>query len=616
MSEQRNIILAVALSLAVFVLWSVLFPPAQPSKTPAQHPAASQQTSAQQTTATPSSSIPGISASKAPAMTRSEALAQSKRVPIEAPRVKGSINLKGATLDDLDLRDYHETIKKTSPLITLLSPNGAPNAYYTEFGWTAPEGAQAALPGPDTEWQVESGATLTPTTPVTLKWDNGQGLIFHITFAIDQNYMFTITQSVTNQSGHDVALTPYGVISRMEAPTTGGVWFVHEGFAGWIDGSLKNRKWKALRKNGGFNTQSTGGWFGFTDKYWMASLIPPQQAPLTLSVNYDHPSGADSERFATAYQLNPKSLASGASLKTESHLFAGAKEVSTVDHYESALGIKRFDLAIDWGFARFLTKPIFMLLEFFKGLLWGNLGLAILAVTVCVKLIFFPLANRSYETAAKMKKLQPQLKDIQTRYKDDKAELQKQMAAIYQKEKLNPLAGCLPVLLQIPVWYSLYNVLFITIEMRQAPFFGWIHDLSARDPTMLGNLFGLIPGFDPSHIPMIAPVLTVGVWPLVMGLTMFVQTGLTPTPATDPTQKMIFTWMPVLWTFMLAAMPVGLVIYWTWNNFLSIVQQSFIMHKAGTPVSLMNIAGVRTVARLFGVKPSDKSKRVASTPKQ
>lgn len=609
MSEQRNIILAVALSLAVFVLWSVLFPPAKSPTTPAQNPVASQQTT------TASSNIPGMPSSQASAMTRPQALAKSSRVPIDAERVSGSINLTGAALDDLELKGYRETIKKDSPLITLLSPRGAPGAYYTEFGWTAPQGSNTALPGPNTEWQIESGSTLTTTTPVTLKWDNGQGLVFHITFAIDQNYMFTVTQSVDNQGAGNVALTPYGVISRLDAPKTGSVWFAHEGFAGWIDGSLKNRKWKKLRDDGGFNTASTGGWLGFSDKYWMASLIPPQQAHLTLSVDYDHPDGAESERFASAFQLDPQTLASGAALKTESHLFAGAKEVKTVDHYETALNIKGFDFAIDWGFARFLTKPIFIALEFFKDVFWGNLGLAILAVTVCVKLIFFPLANRSYETAAKMKKLQPQLKEIQERYKDDKVELQKQMAALYQKEKLNPLAGCLPVLLQIPVWYSLYNVLFITIEMRQAPFFGWIHDLSARDPTALINLFGLLP-FDPMHVPVIGPALAIGAWPLVMGLTMLVQTGLTPTPATDPTQKMIFTWMPVLWTFMLAAMPVGLVIYWTWNNFLSIVQQSFIMQKSGTPVDPMNIAGVKTIARLFGAKPDDKTKRVASTPKQ
>ncbi|HXZ68559.1 MAG TPA: membrane protein insertase YidC [Alphaproteobacteria bacterium] len=610
MSEQRNLILAIALSLGVFVMWSILFPPAPPPKTPAQ--------SAQQTTTASPSAIPGVTPTQLAQMTRPQALAQSQRVQIDAPRVSGSINLTGAMLDDLDLKGYHDTIDPKSPLITLLSPRGAANAYYTEFGWTAPQGSEVALPGPTTQWTVESGSTLTATSPVTLKWDNGQGLIFHITYAIDANYMFTVTQSVDNQSGRDIGLVPYGVISRLEAPKTGSVWFAHEGFAGWISGSLKNKKWKALREDGSFTTQSTGGWLGFTDKYWMASLIPPQKSHLSLAVNYDHPGGDATERFATAYQLDPKILASGATLKTESHFFAGAKEVSTIDNYESSLHIDGFDRAIDWGWAYFLTKPIFMVLEFFKGLLWGNLGLAILAVTVCVKLIFFPLANRSFETAAKMKKLQPQLKEIQERYKDDKVELQKQMAALYQREKLNPLAGCLPVLLQIPVWYSLYNVLFITIEMRQAPFFGWVRDLSARDPSMLGNLFGLL-HYDPLHIPVIGPFIAIGVWPLIMGLTMFVQTGLTPTPATDPTQKMIFTWMPVLWTFMLASMPVGLVIYWTWNNFLSILQQAFIMQKAGTPVDLSNLPGVKPIARLFGAKTagSDKSKPgAASAPKQ
>ena len=611
MSEQRNLVLAIALSLAVFVIWTIVFPPAPPPKSPAH---GSPQAQSEQG----APGIPGITQTQLPPMTRGQALELApRRLKIDAPRVSGSINLTGAVLDDLSLTKYHQEIDPKSPLITLFSPRGAAGAYYAEFGWTAPQGSQAPLPGPTTQWQIESGTVLAPNAPVTIKWDNGQGLVFHITYAIDANYMFTVTQRVDNQSGRDIALVPYGVVSRFEAPKAGSVWFAHEGFAGWINGSLKNKKWKGIREDGGFNMQSIGGWLGFTDKYWMASMIPPQKAHLTVAVNYDHPGSETTERFASAYQLDPKIVTQGSTYTTESHLFAGAKEVKTVDDYEASLHIDGFDRAIDWGWAYFLTKPIFMALEFFKGVLWGNLGLAILAVTVCVKLIFFPLANRSFETAAKMKKLQPQLKDLQERYKDDKVELQKQMASLYQREKLNPLAGCLPVLFQIPVWYSLYNVLFITIEMRQAPFFGWVHDLSARDPSMIGNLFGLL-HYDPMHLPVIGQLLAIGVWPLLMGLTMFVQTGLTPTPTTDPTQKLIFTWMPVLWTFMLASMPVGLVIYWTWNQLLSIIQQAYIMAKAGTPVDLANIPGVKPLLRMFSAKrgDGDKPKRGAASAKQ
>ena len=599
MSEQRNWIIFGVLAIIILVGWNIVFPPAPNPHRPTPGPGGETSTSASRP------ALPGVAAPSAtPAMTRPEALARSKRVIIDAPQVTGSIDLTGARLDDLRLTKYHETPDPSSPTITLLSPQGLPDAYFSEFGWTLPQGSRAIVPGPNTVWQVEQGNQLSPDAPVTLKWDNGQGLVFRITYAIDKNYMFTITQSVANTGANEVTLVPFGVISRYQATRANSVWFLHEGFVGWIDGSLKNLKWKKLRSDGGFSQASTGGWLGFADKYWLAALAPPQTAKLTASVGVDEPGGI--ERFATAYQLQPAAIAPGARSTTESHFFAGAKEVKTVGAYRDSLGIARFDLAIDWGWFRFFTEPVFYVLDFFGHLL-GNFGLAILMVTLCVKVLFFPLANKSYETMSKMKKLQPQLKALQERYKDDKIELQKQMAQIYQKEKINPLAGCLPVFLQIPVFYSLYNVLFITIEMRQAPFFGWIHDLSAKDPTTIFNLFGLIPW----HPPVF---LMLGAWPLLMGLTMFVQTSLTPSAATDPTQKMIFMFMPIMFTFMLASFPAGLVIYWTWNNLLSIVQQAVIMQRMGTPIDITNVPGIGNVARLLGVKPKPPDRAAAPNP--
>jgi YidC/Oxa1 family membrane protein insertase len=601
MSEQRNIVIAIVLSIAIFVGWSYLFPPAPNPHKPQPGPG----TTAASTAPNAPPALPGGVVQSAPvaAVSRDQLLARSTRVPIDAPDVSGSINLTGARLDDLRLTKYHETPSDGSPTITLLSPQGLPDAYYSEFGWTAAQGSKIALPGADTVWTVESGNQLSPDAPVTLKWDNGQGLVFRITYAIDKHYMFTVVQNVENDSTAEATLTPYAVVSRYQGATgtNSNIWFLHEGFVGWIDGSLKNVKWKKLDKDGGFSVVSTGGWMGFADKYWLAALAPPQSAKLTASVGIDHPGGI--ERFATAYELQPVAVAPGAKSTTESHFFAGAKEVKTVGAYKDSLGITRFDLAIDWGWFRFMTEPVFYALDFF-GHLTGNFGIAILLVTLCFKILFFPLANKSYETMAKMKKLQPQLKAIQERYKDDKAELPKQTAQIYQKEKINPLAGCLPMFLQIPVFYSLYNVLFITIEMRQAPFFGWIHDLSAKDPTTIFNLFGLLPYHPPAF-------LMLGAWPLIMGVTMFVQTSLTPSAATDPTQKMIFMFMPIMFTFMLASFPAGLVIYWTWNNLLTIVQQSVIMQRMGTPVDFLSLPGVSQIARLLGAKrkPPDKVAR-------
>jgi YidC/Oxa1 family membrane protein insertase len=526
----------------------------------------------------------------APALDRQAAVAAGPRVRIETPSLTGSIPLKGGRIDDLVLTKYRETVDPASANVVLFSPSGAPHPYYAEYGWLAGHGVAQPMPNQDTLWRQEKDAPLTPTSPVTLVWDNGQGLVFRRTISVDTDYLFTVAEEVENKTGAPVTLHPYALISRHGMPKVEGFYILHEGLIGVFGtAGLQEIAYADVLKDGGSKTfkQTGGGWLGFTDKYWAAALVPDQKTPYEAKLSGTK---GPKDYFQTDFAGGPVVIAPGARHTTTSHLFAGAKQVNLIDAYGERLGAKQFDLLIDWGWFYFITKPLFKLLHWLS-LFFGNYGLAILATTVLVKLVFFPLANKSYESMAKMKMLQPEMEKLRERYKDDRAKQQQELMAIYKAKKINPMAGCLPILLQIPVFFALYKVLFITIDMRHAPFYGWIKDLSAPDPTSLFNLFGLLPYAVPEF-------LHVGVWPIIMGITMWVQMQLNPQQP-DPIQQKIFNWMPVMFTFLLASFSVGLVIYWAWNNVLSLIQQYTIMQKNGAEIHLWKNMGLdKVMARL------------------
>ncbi len=574
MSDQRNLILAIVLSAAIVIAFQMLYTPELPRPTPS----APQATTAETTTA-PGAPTAGTSAAPAPpgatqatpalvGKPRAALLAAVPRVTIDSPRLRGSIALAGGRIDDLVLKDYRETTDPESPQITLLNPVGSQNAYYAEFGWVAAD-SSVKVPGPETVWSADR-ATLDAKTPVTLSWDNGEGLRFIRRIALDDNYMFTVTQRVENYGGKAVTLYPYGLINRTGTPKTLGYYILHEGLLGVLGDSLIEVKYKDIKEKKLKALESAGGWLGITDKYWLAALVPDQAAKIKGRFVYTQRKAVD--KYQVDYQRDAVVVQPGAGAEVTDRLFAGAKVVKLLDQYRDTLGVPLFDRAVDFGWFYFLTRPIFFLIDLFNHWL-GNFGLAILLLTILIKALFFPLANKSYKAMSKMKRLQPKMTELRERYGDDKARLQKELMALYKTEKVNPMSGCLPILIQIPVFFSLYKVLFVTIEMRHAPFFGWIQDLSAPDPTSLFNLFGLLP-FDPPSF------LHIGAWPLAMGITMFLQQKLNPQPP-DPTQAKIMMLLPVVFTFMFARFPAGLVIYWTWNNILSITQQWIIMRRMG-----------------------------------
>jgi YidC/Oxa1 family membrane protein insertase len=581
--DQKNLLLAIVASVAIlfgFQYLSSKFLPAPPppakstaQTTPAQ-PAPGTAPPGPAAEAPTGGTSPVGAASQALAETREAAIAEQPRVKIDTPRLHGSIALTGGRIDDLTLATYHETIDPKSPEVVLLWPTGTADPYFAEFGWigTAPD---VKLPGSETKWSA-SGGPLAPGHPVTLSWDNGAGLTFTRAISIDENYMFTVEDGVKNAGSAPVSLTPYGLISRTGTPPVSGYYILFEGPIGFLEGGLQEVKYTSLTPEKPADFGSTGGWLGFTDKYWLTALIPPQTE--SVKAQFRHAVGANNvDRYQADYTGVPVSVPAGGEASTSTRFFAGAKEVGLLDAYANS-GIPRFDRAIDFGWFYFLTKPIFLVLVFFHGLL-GNFGLAILVLTFLIKLAFFPLANKSYAAMSKMKLLQPEVAKAREKYPDDKAKQQQEIMALYKKVGANPLAGCLPIVIQIPVFFSLYKVLFVTIEMRHAPFFGWIHDLSAPDPTSFANLFGLLP-FDPLAVPMVGHFLAIGAWPLLMGITMFLQQKLNPQPV-DPVQARMFMFLPIVFTYMLSAFPAGLVIYWSWNNLLSIAQQWAIMHRRG-----------------------------------
>ncbi|MGK6316169.1 membrane protein insertase YidC [Neorhizobium sp. DT-125] len=599
MEKNRNYFIAIALSVLIVLAWQFLYMnPRMEAQQRAEEARRALQGETAQTTSpespgaqsgsgTSTGNLPGANPAQATA-TRDQALARSPRVQIETPALIGSINLTGARFDDLKLREYHETVDDSSPIITLFSPSDTRDGYFTELGYI-PNESIGTVPGTSTQWTLASGDKLTQQTPVTLSFTNDKGITFTRTISVDDHYMLTVADKIDNKTAAPVTLAPYGRVIRNNKPATPSVWVIHEGFIGVMGegGRLSEHTYSNIEEEQYTNEKATTGWFGITDKYWAATIVPPQTLPYVT--RFSHFTGGQAS-YQADYKGDDLTIQPGQSTELKNLVFAGAKEVPLVSRYETDYSIPQFNRLIDWGWFYFITKPMFQLMDFFFRHV-GNFGVAILLTTVVVKAIFFPLANKQYASMANMKRVQPKLEELKAKHGDDRMAMQQAMMALYKEEKINPIAGCWPVLLQIPVFFALYKVIYVTIEMRHAPFFGWIQDLSAPDPTSLFNLFGLLP-YDVPHF------LLIGVWPLVMGITMFLQMRMNPTPP-DPTQAMIFTWMPVVFTFMLASFPAGLVIYWAWNNALSITQQALIMKRHGAKIELFsNLKG------LFRRKPA------------
>jgi YidC/Oxa1 family membrane protein insertase len=569
--DQKRLMIAIALSLGILLVFQFAierFLPHPPPPAPALVQA--------NNVGTPQAvgtNVPGAAATAVPA---------GPRLVIDAPKMSGSIGLTGAVFDDVVLKDYHETLAKDSPLVQLLGRRGSAKPSYAQFGWT-PVG-NIKVPTDATVW-TPSGNNLTPQSPITLSWDNGAGLTFQLLVSVDDHYMFTVGQQVINHSGAPVQLFPWSRVVRDYKPDEQSSYILFEGPLGVFNNTLHQQSYNSI-KNGGqhtpggqaFSETSPGGWIGITDKYWLTALAPAQQTQLTGSMSYGTVTDGDGSAYQTSFiATSPLAIAPGATGSLQTHLFTGAKVVKLLDAYGRQYQIPSLDKSVDFGYLYFITKPIFFCLDWLNSLT-GNFGLAIIIFTVGVKLLFFPLASYSYRSMGRMKLVQPKIQAIRERLKEEPAKQQQEIMALYKAEKINPASGCLPMLVQIPVFFSLYKVIFTTIEMRQAPFYGWIHDLSVPDPTNLFNLFGLIP-FDPTFI---SPLLHLGALPIIMGITMYLQQRLNPAPP-DPVQARMFQFMPIIFTFVLARSPAGLVLYWAWNNLLSVGQQWLIMRQAGNP---------------------------------
>jgi len=578
--DTKNTFLAMALSFSVVMLWVFLFaePLVEQERQQAQVEQQREAVESGEVEAEGNDLIPRTSeientetsASDGTSFNnRKEAIGAGKRIKLENDVLIGSINLEGARIDDLKLKKYRETIDPESPLIVLLSPEGSPDPYFAEFAYATSKEKRGGVPGSKTVWNYVSG-DLGANSDVVLDWTNEKDVRFERTIALDENYMFTVTDKVINNTSDDVSLTPYGRVTRFQEPQVEGIFVLHEGLIGFIgEDGLQEYDYDDIEEAKEIKFDKTeNGWLGFTDKYWATSMIPGGE--FTPRFYYKNTG-------RTLYQIDFINSASIVSANSETEfqhrLFAGAKVTEIIDTYDEEFNLNNFDLMIDWGWFYFITKPLFQLIHWFNGI-FGNFGVAILAATVVVKLIFLYFANLSYASMAKMKKVQPEMTEIRERFAEDKQKQQKAMMDLYKKEKINP------ILIQIPVFFALYKVLFVTIEMRHAPFFGWVQDLAAPDPTSIFNLFGLLPYEVPAF-------LLIGIWPLLMGITMFIQMQMNPAPP-DPTQAMIFKWMPIVFTFMLATFPAGLVIYWAWNNFLSIIQQGIIMKRHGAKIELFD----------------------------
>ncbi len=572
--DQKRLPLFIALSIAILLAFQYLAPRHSQQQLAQQ--------AAQTTRSTPAAQTPGPTHDPATPGTQPVHVrvpANAPRVPVDAPRVTGSVSLVGARLDDLRLKDYRETVSHSSPLVRVLEPEADPQPSYVQFGWTAGDDKAVKLPADDTLW-TSSGGAVTVGHPVTLSWDNGAGLVFQVALSIDDNYMFAVRQSVRNTGAATVKLWPWERVRRDYLPQTAGYSVLFEGLIGVVDNKLEDLAYSKIKTEAdkhdgvGYEHEGAGGWAGFTDKYWLTALVPDQAVPVKTSWNHWLDDGSD--RFQVDYvAIDAQSFAPGAQAAGfDSRVFVGAKEVHLLDRYETRAGVPLMSYAVDWGWFYFLTKPFFYAIDFLYSVV-GNFGVAILLFTLCVKGVFYPIAARSYRSMGKMRLLAPKITQVRERYKDDPAKLQSEMMAVYKTENVSPVSGCAPMLLQIPVFFSLYKVILVTIEMRHAPFFGWIQDLSATDPTNIFNLFGLIP-LDPATI---SPYLHLGLWPLAMGASMYFMQKLNP-PAPDPTQQKMLQFMPLIFMFTMGRFPAGLVIYWTWNNLLTMAQQWYIQRQA------------------------------------
>ena len=559
--DTRNLIAAICLSMSVLIGYQILF--GEPT----------QQNVKKEQQLVDKNNEPSIELPKDNNTSLTEVTKKTRnidRINIINDELQGSISLLGARIDDLVLKKYRKTLDPESDQIRFLKKIDEREPFFIQFGWSSPN--KNKVPNGNTVWKG-SKSSLDPNNPVTLTWHNGEGLKFSQIISIDNNYMIKVIQKVKNETNNSVNLYPYGLIRRSGEPKTTDFFVLHEGPLGVFDGSLKEHSYSDLKETGqkgmSIKTEENGGWIGITDKYWMAALIPDQNTNSNFTFRYVN----NSTSYQTDFLGELSKIPANGEIEIVSRVFSGAKKLNLLDKYEEDLKIKNFDLAIDFGWFYFLTKPFFYALSWANNIL-GNFGLAILAITVVVKIIFFPLANKSYKSMARMRVLTPQLQQLRERFGNDRQKMNMEMMALYKREKVNPAAGCLPILVQIPVFFALYKVLFVSIEMRQAPFFGWIKDLSALDPTSIFNLFGLLP-YSTDFLP---DFLNLGIWPLLMGATMVLQQRLNPKPP-DPVQAQIFAWMPVVFTFLLATFPAGLVIYWTWNNLLSIAQQWIITRK-------------------------------------
>lgn len=570
----RNVMIAIVISLAIFIPYQffVLSPMEQKAQA-AQEAARVEKVEKAKVEATNP---------PPPPLTRAQVLEAGPRIKFDSPSMDGSFVLQQGRIDDLSLKRYRLRVDPTSPEVVFLSPTGA-GATSGAFGWTTDDGSVDVIPA----WTAPEGAVLTPQTPVTLSYETGDGLKFTRTISLDDDYLFTLVDKVENQSATARSLRAYGAVQRRGLPADLVKYpTVHEGFTGVIGDQLFETDYSNAEKVSGQNAEelaegriTKGGWLGITDKYWLAAAIPnPQQ---TVTARYKTFTGPDGVTiYEAGYIGEPQAIPAQGSITTTQRLFAGAKRVEILRSYEKQFNITRLDSAVDWGNFYFLTRPFFAVMEFFFKLV-GHFGVAILLTTIVVKAVMFPLVYQSYKSMSKLRLLQPKMQDLQKRYANEKEKLQQEMIKLYQTERINPVAGCLPMLLQIPIFYALYKVLMVTIEMRHTPFFGWINDLSAPDPTSWINLFGLLPFNAPTDWPVVGFLFAVGAWPIMYGLTMWAVTSLSPQAVTDPIQKAVFQFMPLIFTFMFATFAAGLVIYWTWSNFISIIQQYVIMRRQG-----------------------------------
>ena len=555
--DSKNVLMAIVLSTLVLVFWATFFEPP-----PVERQIAEDQVTKSEELSSPS--IEKVDLSKK--IARDDTIDSVARVKIENNNIKGSISLQGAIIDDIIFKNYKESLESDQKVI-FLNPKSSDEGYYIETGWASNSNEKLKLPLDNTIWKVKGNKVLTPNKPIVLEWDNNEGLIFTKKIELDDKYLFKISQGIKNTSNKSYEFFPYAQITRNYKPDVIPIYILHEGFIGMFDDELKEEDYEDVEDEK-FIINSSKGWLGITDKYWLTAIVPEKGKKFKsefLSI--------DGKYKANFIIKEATVLSSNASITNEINAFVMAKEVAVIDDYAEKLGIEKFDLTIDWGWFYFITKPLFFVIEYFFKLT-GNFGVAIIILTALVRIVFFPLANYSFRSMAKMKILQPEMIRLKELHKDDKTKLQQEMMTLYKREKVNPVSGCLPVLIQIPFFFAVYKMLYVTIEMRQQPFFGWIQDLSARDPTSIFNLFGLIPWDPPTF-------LMIGVWPILMGLTMFLQQKLNPTPP-DPMQAKIFMFLPIFLTIILAPFPSGLVVYWTISNVLTMAQQWVIIR--GTKV--------------------------------